>query len=73
MSWSNKNIFEYIKSIEDYGFIFEQGANNVLNEHMNETRQQGDKALNNMICFENWREHGSLVFQETTNNVPLLY
>jgi hypothetical protein len=35
--------------------------------------QQGDKALNNMICFENWREHGSLVFQETTNNAPLLY
>jgi len=33
-----KHIFEYIKSIEDYGFIFEQGANNVLNGHMNETR-----------------------------------
>ncbi len=33
-----KQIFEYIKSIEDYGFIFDQGANSVLNGHMNETR-----------------------------------
>ncbi len=33
-----KHISEYIKSIEHYGFIFEQGANSVLNGYMNETR-----------------------------------
>jgi hypothetical protein len=33
-----KHIFEYIKNIEDYGFIFEQGAKSVLNGHMNEIR-----------------------------------
>jgi hypothetical protein len=54
-----KHIFEYIKSIEDHGFIFEQGVISVLNGHMNEirlvTRGQGTQHVlrigENMVAW----------------------